>query len=343
MANYKTFDPILKAEDADRIKQIARAFGPHHIYAQDAHEGFGAGIPQRYDGLLDFLKVHKDAPLAEMDLGQLQSRTMYFRETYAYGDDVRAPGIEPFLYSEQMIEAAREIFDRPVIEPAIVFSNIMLPGQGLHTHTDVPEFRGANRKELPEWLLVAMHHSGLFEDWRMPIATCVSWYHSAAGGQFGFWPDGIDGEAQIFSIKHNTAVILDTDTLFHAVAPVAENGVPLPTLKLGMAIHPINDDEWVVMDEGRELQRYDWSGMRLSVSWKAYCFRDEAERTAWREKSDDLSLDFILEKLYAEMRKRGVMGTEAPSEGLAELIIDTFIDYPPGHPVISPLAFEKAA
>ena len=38
-------------------------------------------------------------------------------------------------------------------------------------HTDVPEFRGANRKLVPQWLLVVMHHSGLFEDYRMPIAT----------------------------------------------------------------------------------------------------------------------------------------------------------------------------
>lgn len=340
---YQTFDPILKADEADRIKQIARAFGPHGIYAQAPHDGFGAGIPQRYDGLLDFLSVHKDAPLAEMDLGQLQSRTMYFRETYAYGDDVRAPGIEPFLYNEPMIEAARAIFNRPVIEPAIVFSNIMLPGQGLHTHTDVPEFRGANRKELPEWLLVAMHHSGLFEDWRMPIATCVSWYHSPAGGQFVFYPDGAGGEAIVHDIAHNTAVIMDTDTLFHAVAPIAEAQTPLPTLSLDMKIHPVSDDEWEVRDGDQVLATYGWDAMRLSVSWKAYCFASEDERDAWRTNADDLTLDFILDRLFTEMRKRGVMGDEPPSEGLAELIIGTFIHYPPGHPVISPLAFEQAA
>ena len=43
-------------------------------------------------------------------------------------------------------------------------------------HTDVPEFRGANRKRYPQWLIVVMHHSGLFDRWRMPIATGVAYF-----------------------------------------------------------------------------------------------------------------------------------------------------------------------
>ena len=71
-------------------------------------------------------------------------------------------------------EAARTIQGRRVVVPVIVYANLMVPGQQLAVHTDVPEFRGANRKELPEWLLVVMHHCGLFDQWRMPIVTAVS-------------------------------------------------------------------------------------------------------------------------------------------------------------------------
>ena len=46
-------------------------------------------------------------------------------------------------------------------------------------HTDVPEFRGANRKVIPQWLLVVMHHAGLFESWRMPIATGIAYFAPA--------------------------------------------------------------------------------------------------------------------------------------------------------------------
>src|SRR5690349_19844814 len=83
-------------------------------------------------------------------------------------------------------------FGRPVIEPAIVYANLLVPGQELAVHTDVPEFRGVSRKQHPQWLIVAMHHSGLFEPWRMPIATGVSWFHDCSGGEFAFYPDGAD-------------------------------------------------------------------------------------------------------------------------------------------------------
>ena len=73
-------------------------------------------------------------------------------------------GIEPYLFHEGFVEAARAVHGRSVIEPAIVFANLMVPGQELAVHTDVPEFRGCNRKVMPQWLLVAMHHSGLFDD-----------------------------------------------------------------------------------------------------------------------------------------------------------------------------------
>ena len=71
--------------------------------------------------------------------------------------------MDELLHNPALIDAAVTLFDRPVVEPAIVFANLMLPGQELAVHTDVPEFRGASRKNLPQWLLVVMHHSGLFD------------------------------------------------------------------------------------------------------------------------------------------------------------------------------------
>ena len=109
-------------------------------------------------------------------MSALAVRTSYFREEYAYGNEVRIAGIEPFLHHEAFIEAARAIHGRPVIEPAIAYANLMVPGQELAVHTDVPEFRGANRKLVPQWLLVVMLHSGCFDDYRMPIATAIVWF-----------------------------------------------------------------------------------------------------------------------------------------------------------------------
>ena len=112
--------------------------------------------------------------------------------------------------------------------PAIIFANILIPGQELAVHTDVPEFRGANRKVTPQWLLVTMLHSGLFDEWRIPITTCVSWFGKSKGGAFAFYPEGPDGKAEAIQSNHNSAIVIDTDEVFHGVERVYETKPDLP-------------------------------------------------------------------------------------------------------------------
>jgi hypothetical protein len=45
---------------------------------------------------------------------------------------------------------------------------LILPGQELPMHLNVPYFWGADRSTLPQWLLVAMKNSHLFEDIFIP-------------------------------------------------------------------------------------------------------------------------------------------------------------------------------
>lgn len=345
MTEYTLFDPLFLEDEADGVKKLAEAFGAHGMYSEEGlNRGIGESKPQRYDAVLNYMAAHAHVPDAERDYRLIASRTNYFRETYAYGDEIYAPGIEPFVHHEGMIEVAKAIHGRAVIEPAIVFANLFLPGQELACHTDVPEFRGANRKVLPQWLLVVMKHSGLFEDWRMPIATCVSWYHDADGGAFVFYPDGADGEAVVHEIKANTAVIIDTDSVFHGVGRMQERGRPLPVLKRSMKIVPEGKGQWRLTDGDIKMESYDWQDMRLSVSWKAYCFRDETEQRMWRDKSDDLALPFILETLAKDLRDRGALGAEEPSaDDLMHALISTYIHFPPPHPVLVPDAFKTVA
>src|SRR5262249_13827769 len=143
-------------------------------------------------------------------------------------------------------------------------------------HTDVPEFRGANRKIYPQWLMVVMHHSGLFDAYRMPIATAVGWFNDCQGGEFAFYPGGIDGEATTLPAHANTGIILDTDSVFHGVDPVVAHA-PMPRMHPGMQL-AWDDGRWSLRDGNAVLARYGWEEVRFSISWKAYCFADEAER-----------------------------------------------------------------
>ena len=124
--------------------------------------------------------------------------------------------------------------DCAVVVPNIVYANLLLPGQELAVHTDVPEFRGANRKLYPQWLMVVMLHSGLFAPWRRQIATGIAYFGRAQGGALAFYPDGREGAARTLEARHNTAIVLDTDTVFHGVDRVGETQ-PLPALRPGHA------------------------------------------------------------------------------------------------------------
>ena len=178
-AHYNHLDPFLAEDDAATMLRLAENFGSFGPYANEAeNDGIGEDLPQRFDAAFNYIAHGMDGRENKDDARTAAARTNYFRETYAYGDEVRALGVEPFMNHPALAETARKISGVERIVPAIIFANILIPGQELAVHTDVPEFRGANRKVTPQWLLVTMLHSGLFDEWRIPITTCVSWFLS---------------------------------------------------------------------------------------------------------------------------------------------------------------------
>jgi len=333
-SRYFELDPFVDQDLAHSLVKLCEDFGSYGMYSEEGlNDGLGEGLPQRFDAAFNFLRTGGRLGLRDTDLGTLVARTNYFRETYAYGDEIFAPGIEPLYQSQKLVDAARQIFDCPIVEPAIVYANILLPGQELAVHTDVPEFRGMNRKLHPEWLIVVMHHSGLFDEYRMPIATSVSWYQDTNGGEFAFYPDGADGAARAYDVRFNTAVIMDTDSVFHGVDRVAEGDSPIPRLLPRMRLFPEGDGRWVVRDGDEEVCRYRWDDMRFSISWKAYCFRREADRDVWHRHTRDLDVDAVLETLCADLRKRGRIADARPANReIAEILVDEYVKFPPPAP-----------
>jgi hypothetical protein len=325
-------DPLFDSPGAAAMVDLCERFGRYRMYLE--HErietDIGNGLAQREDALANFLRTGGLARAAE-PVSALAARTSYFREEYAYGNEVRIAGIEPFLHHEAFVEAARAIHGRPVIEPAIAYANLMVPGQELAVHTDVPEFRGANRKLVPQWLLVVMLHSGCFDEYRMPIATGIAWFHDCDGGALAYWPEGATGASRSHEVRYNTAMVLDTDTVFHGVERIADLAAgDLPRLRPGMTLDYAGERTWIVHDPaGVAVTSYDWPELRFSVSWKAYCFADARERDAWRDHVEDLTVDRIVDTLVEDLRARGrVDGNIARDAQLGRLLIDEYIRFP---------------
>ena len=323
-------------DEAEAMVRLCEAFPAYGLYVTERSEGdFAPDLAQRHDAAANYVRSGGRFGRRE-PAATLARRTNYLRESYAYGTEVVAPGIERFLHHEALLDAARRLYGRPVIEPAIAYANLLLPGQELAVHTDVPEFRGANRRLFPQWLLVVMHHSGLFERWRMPIATGIAYFADASagvaeGGELAYWADGVDGAVTVLPARHNTAIVLDTDSVFHGVDRVGPPEVePFAVAPGNVLVH--DGHGWLLRPErgsDEVLARFGWDEVRFSVSWKAYCFATEAERETWRAHGDDLSLDLILAQLVADLRARGALAADELTEReLALLLIDTYERYP---------------
>ncbi len=248
-----------------------------------------------------------------------------FRGDWAY-DAPLVHGVEPLLESESLADAAREVFDGAIVRPQIVYANFMLPIPDYDLgHTDVPAFRGVDRTRYPVWLLTVMGRSGLFERWRVRIATAVSWWYEGEGGSFTYWPDGPDAASRTVPPTPNTAVVGDNDFMFHRADGVGPSGTRfMKGLSLDSQLVWKGGDEWAAVDGDRELLALPWRDIRLSVSWKAQVFRDEDEVRLVEEHADDLSLDQAVEALLADLAERG-RTVERPADPLRDTAFMTAV------------------
>jgi hypothetical protein len=234
----------------------------------------------------------------------------WFRADWA-SDRPLVAGIEPILHNPQFERAARELYgvsEHAVIRPQLVYVNVMLPMPSADPgHTDVPAFRGIGRDRFPVWLLAVMGHSGLFERWRIRIATAVSWWSDGPGGHFSYWPDGPDAAPVVLGVRSNSALVGENETMFHRVERVGVAGGELSLADLSLDAELIADGRkaWEIRERGRALARVPYEAARISVSWKALVFADPAEAHAVDEHTDDLAIDEVWAIFARDLDRRG--------------------------------------
>jgi hypothetical protein len=266
-----------------------------------------------------------------------RKRPPYFRARYAERSAPLIEGIETLLLSDQLADLGKALFDARYVMPFTVYANVYLPGQGLDAHTDIPAFRGAELGQLPAWLLVAMHHSGLFERWHLPIATVIGYPTSCQGGELSYYLPAADGQPPTVvrvDPASNSAIVLDADTIFHRVEVVGGQERLLNDVDPQAYLVP-QEVDWDLRRSGvpeERLGTFGYDEVRYSISWKAYCFDDDDERRVWAEHADDLSVHEVIPTLTAALAERGVLASsvdEIPGRELVGHIIDEFIPFPP--------------
>lgn len=324
-------DPLLDPAAAADITSAVLSGGPYGLYAAERSQGpLESKVTERYDAARNYVATGGYLGVSEPPTTLIR-RTGYFRSTLMAGGNVVVPGFEQLDALPSLYDAARAIHAKPIVEPAILYLNLLVPGQELAVHIDVPEFAGADRSITPQWLLVIMRACGLFEDLRVPIATGITYFGHARGGALRHFPDGPTGAGQRFEPSDNTAMVLDTDSRYHGVERVGAPDEPAPIEIVADATLHHDGRQWVMAGpDGQMLRTYDTNDVRLSISWKAYCFDDDAQRSAFESARGTLSIAEIEHRLWADLRDRGAIGADDSPHlpDIVDLLIDTYQRFP---------------
>lgn len=258
-------------------------------------------------------------------------------------DKLDTPAIQNLFGDPKYIEKASEVCrGRSVFDPIQLNLILMLPGQELPMHWDVPWLWGATRFDMPQWLLVVMEQSGLWEDRSVPQIQGVSWLHDAKdgdGGDFFFYPRGAAGKAQTVLARRNSAIVLDGCRAIHGVRRFKPaHKVPSMSRHVSNELRHVAGDDWELVSNGTRIGSYKTNDFRMSLVWRARCFETEEEKQRWHAdqtfpdgKTHKLELAEVLDTLETDLRKRGVLGADAARPAplqFAMMLLDTYAQYP---------------
>lgn len=235
----------------------------------------------------------------------------WFRGDWALDGKPLVKGAELILHNPRFIEAAKGAFGTSSVNPEFVCVNINGPMPACSTHVDNPSFYGATRVNYPLPFLRVMGFSRLFEPWRVVQASAISWFYDGKGGNFDYWPEGLDGpmlsEHPPFG---NVALCSDNDQLYHRIRLIGTGNEELPQMSASARIHSDGKGNWTILENGEVRATYPSRAIRLSILWKADVRNGNSS-------IDHLTLDRILAIFTADLRHRRVE-FEIPSNPLTD-------------------------
>jgi hypothetical protein len=293
-------------------------------------------LPSRLDIARHFLKT------GGPDSYQERYETMVPRMLSFIGylfDDLNSASVKKLFDDPGYIAKATDVCQgRSVFDPIQLNLILMLPGQELPMHWDVPWLWGATRFDLPQWLLVVMEQSGLWANASVPQIQGVSWLHDGAdaGGEFFFYPAGAAGPIEVVRAQRNAAIVVDGCRVVHGVRRFKpHDSVPPMSRYSANELRHVQGDNWTLFVDGKAVRNYKTSDFRMSLVWRARCFVDDAELARWHESMKDesskISMETVLSTLEKDLRAKGVLSASQPRPepiAFAELLLDTYAPYP---------------
>lgn len=279
----------------------------------------------------------------------LIDRVSSFGQYNFVGDMVKFPLVKKLFNSEKFQTAAKSVchnYDNNTVLDTFQFNFIMqVPGQTVAAHLDSPYFWGGSRFQFPQWLLVAMVFSGLFQEKFIHQIQVVGYIHEwneedaknpNLGGDFVYYLTNNANEYGIVNPKTGAGTFVDGSKVLHA-AKVYRPDVKAPHLDKDKdcVLTFLQDEDWAVLCGENDVRgRYKTHDLRISVVYRARCFKDQEESDLYQKtkNTEMFQLDYIIETFQKDLiEKKGYKENYIKSLSrldLGLLIMDTYITYP---------------
>ncbi len=253
----------------------------------------------------------------------------WFRNFWALGGKVLFDGAEEVFYNPLFIEAAKESFQAEIIKPLTMMTNLNVPAPASPPHLDLPFFRGAHQREVPSWMLAPMGYSGLFQEWAIPVASAISWFYEGSGGDFEYWPNGFNSPSvSVKSPYSNTSVLADNEYMFHRVGQM---GTSQDYLANGISSEALLHREaqgWNIKHNGESIRYYANDQIRVSILWKAFCFKDQYAADLFSDPQHNLEPWQVVDIFCEDLEKKRI-DFSAPSDleldrDWMKIVVDTY-------------------
>ena len=233
--------------------------------------------------------------------------------------------------------------DKQHLDPFQFNFIVQIPGQTVATHLDAPWYYGASRFEFPQWLLVAMTFSGLFQERFIDQVQVVAYLHEWIPtlddrGDFVYY--GRDSaEFEMIGAESRAGSGIDGSKSIHAARTYRPHINPpqLDKDKDSALVYNEQTDKWDLKMNEKIIARYNTTDLRTSIVYRARCFNSAHDAKRFNQKSyqdefPNLTLSDILSTFTKDLIKRGNLSVKNLNEisrlDLALLIINTYIQYP---------------
>jgi hypothetical protein len=216
-------------------------------------------------------------------------------------------------------------------------------------HLDVPYFMGADRSTLPQWLLVMMKQSKLFDNLYIPDLKGVLWLSEhknkpdVDGGHFYMFPAyKTDMESQTKKLNdnyimlesvYNRAILFDGSRIIHGVDRFKPNKIP-KFLNRNQQYHikyDENENYWHLYDTNNNIvESYTDDDVQLSVVWRTHCFENENEKNEfYSETKRIITIDDIAETFKTDLKSKNKLPTQDIKYlDLWTIVIKEYLMYP---------------